>query len=188
MAPWQQWLLDFAVSYQGTEQVFFLQVAPHELALSFDYQLMQGDACLAAGTLVPEDFAEVGDYAFEGVRYSRRAIPVPNVPLGYHSLSVSCGGKTQTACYAVAPSKAYVSPALQNGERVLGIIVQLYTLTSSRNWGIGDFTDLAFLIRKSAALGVQMIGLNPCTRSWSRWRITAAPIARRIAALTTRCT
>lgn len=161
VAPWQQWLLDFAVSYQGTEQVFFLQVAPHELALSFDYQLMQGDACLAAGTLVPEDFAEVGDYAFEGVRYSRRAIPVPNVPLGYHSLSVSCGGKTQTACYAVAPSKAYVSPALQNGERVLGIIVQLYTLTSSRNWGIGDFTDLAFLIRKSAALGVQMIGLNP---------------------------
>ncbi|HRH76759.1 MAG TPA: 4-alpha-glucanotransferase [Cellvibrionaceae bacterium] len=161
VAPWQQWLLDFAVSYQGAEQVFFLQVAPHELALSFDYQLMQGDACLAAGTLVPQDFAEVGDYAFEGVRYSRRAIPVPNVPLGYHSLSVSCGGKTQTACYAVAPSKAYVSPALQNGERVLGIIVQLYTLTSSRNWGIGDFTDLAFLIRKSAALGVQMIGLNP---------------------------
>ncbi|MFO1369199.1 MAG: 4-alpha-glucanotransferase [Marinagarivorans sp.] len=161
VAPWQQWLLDFAVSYQGAEQVFFLQVAPNELALSFDYQLMQGDVCLAAGTLVPQDFAEVGDYAFEGVRYSRRAISVPNLPLGYHSLSVSCGGETQTACYAVAPSKAYVSPALQNGERVLGIIVQLYTLTSSRNWGIGDFTDLAFLIRKSAALGVQMIGLNP---------------------------
>jgi len=161
VAPWQQWLLDFSVSYQGPEQVFFLQVEPDALELEFTFALHQDGECVATGTLVPAHFAEVGDYAFEGVRYSRRAIPVPNVPLGYHSLSVSCGGKTQTACYAVAPSKAYVSPALQNGERVLGIIVQLYTLSSSRNWGIGDFTDLAFLIRKSAALGVQMIGLNP---------------------------
>lgn len=161
VAPWQQWLLDFSVSYQGPEQVFFLQVEPDALELEFTFALHQDGECVATGTLVPAHFAEVGDYAFEGVRYSRRAIPVPNLPLGYHSLSVSCGGKTQTACYAVAPSKAYVSPALQNGERVLGIIVQLYTLSSSRNWGIGDFTDLAFLIRKSAALGVQMIGLNP---------------------------
>lgn len=161
VAPWQQWLLDFSVSYQGPEQVFFLQVEPDALELEFTFALHQDGECVATGTLVPAHFAEVGDYAFEGVRYSRRAIPVPNLPLGYHSLSVSCGGKTQTACYAVAPSKAYVSPALQNGERVLGIIVQLYTLTSSRNWGVGDFTDLAFLIRKSAALGVQMIGLNP---------------------------
>lgn len=161
VAPWQQWLLDFSVCYQGPEQVFFLQVQPGELELEFDYDLRHDGVSLAAGTVVPTEFAEVGDYAFEGVRYSRRAIPLPVLPLGYHTLNVSCGGKTQSACLAVAPPKAFVSPALQKGERVVGIIVQLYTLTSSRNWGIGDFTDLAFLIRKAAALGVQMIGLNP---------------------------
>ncbi len=161
VAPWQQWLLDFSVCYQGPQQEFFLQVQPGELELEFDYDLRHNGLSLASGTVVPAHFPEVGDYAFEGVRYSRRAITLPSLPLGYHALSVSCGGKTQSACLAVAPAKAYVSPALQKGEQVVGIIVQLYTLTSSRNWGIGDFTDLALLIRKAAALGVQMIGLNP---------------------------
>ena len=88
-------------------------MAPHELALSFDYQLMVGDACLAAGTLKAGGFAEVGDYAFEGVRYSRRVIPVPNVPAGLSQLECQLRRQTQTACYAVAPSKVSIaSPAL----------------------------------------------------------------------------
>jgi 4-alpha-glucanotransferase len=161
VAPWQKWLLDFSVSYQGSEQVFFLQVLPAELGLSFDFSISHEGQVLAAGQVVPQDFPEVGDYVFEGVRYSRRAIALGALPLGYHDLTVACGSKTQTACFAVAPQKAYVSPALTEGQRVVGIIVQLYTLNSERNWGIGDFSDLALLIRKAAALGVQMIGLNP---------------------------
>jgi 4-alpha-glucanotransferase len=165
VAPWQQWLLDFSVSYQGEEngqgQVFFLQVEPSALEQSFEFEISREGEVLASGVVVPSHFPEVGDYAFEGVRYSRRAIAVPTLPLGYHSISVTCEGQSQTACYAVAPPKAYINPMLAEGKRVVGIIVQLYTLTSARNWGIGDFTDLALLIRKAADLGVQMVGLNP---------------------------
>ena len=39
--------------------------------------------------------------------------------------------------------------------------VQLYSLRSKHNWGIGDFSDLAYLIEKSAEHGADFVGINP---------------------------
>jgi 4-alpha-glucanotransferase len=41
------------------------------------------------------------------------------------------------------------------------LAVQLYGIRSARNWGIGDFTDLAGLIELAAHLGADGVGLNP---------------------------
>jgi 4-alpha-glucanotransferase len=46
-------------------------------------------------------------------------------------------------------------------KRSWGIAVQLYSIRSRRNWGHGDFTDLANLIDIAATLGAAAIGLNP---------------------------
>ena len=59
------------------------------------------------------------------------------------------------------PSRAWLPPALERRGRRWGIAVQLYGLRSARNWGIGDFTDLATLLRGAAALGAAAIGINP---------------------------
>lgn len=45
--------------------------------------------------------------------------------------------------------------------RVWAIAVQLYGLRSKRNWGLGDFTDLAALVDIAADYGAAAIGLNP---------------------------
>jgi (1->4)-alpha-D-glucan 1-alpha-D-glucosylmutase len=61
----------------------------------------------------------------------------------------------------IAPPRAFLPPTLQAGGRLWGLAVQLFAVRSARNWGIGDFTDLAELIDRAAAAGASAIGLNP---------------------------
>ena len=60
-------------------------------------------------------------------------------------------------------------PLLSAPERAFGgdfdrcwlLAVQLYGVRSARNWGMGDFTDLADLIELAHHLGADGVGLNP---------------------------
>lgn len=52
-------------------------------------------------------------------------------------------------------------PPILAEKKCWGLSIQLYTLRSSRNWGIGDFADLRGLIALAAPLGCDVIGLNP---------------------------
>jgi 4-alpha-glucanotransferase len=80
---------------------------------------------------------------------------------GYHQLSIKTGDNIETrSCLIVAPETCYQPPILGD-KKVWGISLQLYSLRSKRNWGIGDFTDLRSAIEIFAPLGVSLIGLNP---------------------------
>jgi 4-alpha-glucanotransferase len=48
-----------------------------------------------------------------------------------------------------------------DGRRLWAFSVQLYAVRSRRNWGHGDFTDLAQIIALAAARGACGVGLNP---------------------------
>jgi 4-alpha-glucanotransferase len=52
-------------------------------------------------------------------------------------------------------------PAWLDQSRAWGITCQLYALRSTRNWGMGDFEDLARLAELTAPLGADFIGINP---------------------------
>jgi len=54
----------------------------------------------------------------------------------------------------------YVPDWLRHG-RAWGIGCQVYSLRSSRNWGIGDFEDLARFSEIVAAAGGDFVGVNP---------------------------
>jgi 4-alpha-glucanotransferase len=72
-----------------------------------------------------------------------------------------------------------VTPAFQGTHalprRSWGIAVQLYGIRSHRNWGHGDFTDLAKLIDIASAVGASAIGLNPLHALFDDWAEEASP-------------
>src|SRR5262249_30823822 len=61
--------------------------------------------------------------------------------------------------------------------RMWALAVQLYGVRSLRNWGHGDFTDLAALVELAADLGAAGIGLNPLHALFDDRASDASPYA-----------
>lgn len=89
---------------------------------------------------------------------TRTLVLPPDLPLGYHRLEASAGDQAATATVIVAPDRLQLPPRLT---RAWGWMLQLYAVRSARSWGIGDFADLADLVRWSAADGAGFLLCNP---------------------------
>ncbi|MFC3393939.1 4-alpha-glucanotransferase [Brenneria rubrifaciens] len=83
------------------------------------------------------------------------------LPLGYHHLTLTQADRRWSCRIIVAPPRCYEPDAIQQGKRWWGVTVQLYTLRSQTNWGIGDFGDLRQLVEQIARRGGVYVGLNP---------------------------
>ncbi|PLV63696.1 4-alpha-glucanotransferase [Erwinia sp. B116] len=83
------------------------------------------------------------------------------IPPGYHQLTLTQAAESWTCRVIIAPKRCYEPDALLAGKKLWGACVQLYTLRSESNWGIGDFGDLTLLLRQIAARGGDFVGLNP---------------------------
>jgi 4-alpha-glucanotransferase len=112
---------------------------------------------------VPIDCQLVNVAHIEDMEFQEYLIDIPIIlPLGYHSLSlVIDDDELGSMRLIIAPSSCYKPEALLQGQKVWGISVQLYCLRSDNNWGVGDFSDLSFLVEKLAKQGAQFVGLNP---------------------------
>ncbi|OIX91034.1 4-alpha-glucanotransferase [Pantoea sp. Ae16] len=85
----------------------------------------------------------------------------PRLTQGYHQLSLRKGRQEWQSRLIIAPRRCYLPEPLAQGEKRWGALVQLYTLRSEQNWGIGDFGDLKRMLEQVAAHGGDFIGLNP---------------------------
>ena len=83
-----------------------------------------------------------------------------DIDIGYYDLRLTLKGRTYYSVMAVAPEKCYNAEVLEN-KKAWGFAIQLYAIKSRRNWGIGDFTDLAEFASIAAENGADIIGLNP---------------------------
>ncbi|QGM81166.1 4-alpha-glucanotransferase [Otariodibacter oris] len=81
------------------------------------------------------------------------------LPLGYHQLTLA--DHSAECRIIVTPETAYQPQALKQGKKLWGSILQLYTLRSENNWGIGDFGDLKQFLTRLAIKGGDFVGLNP---------------------------
>jgi 4-alpha-glucanotransferase len=75
-------------------------------------------------------------------------------------LAALAKSQAEPAIYPAPPPQP--QPAYQgDGRRRWVLAVQLYGVRSSRNWGHGDFSDLAALLEIVAKVGGSGVGLNP---------------------------
>src|SRR5215217_4357690 len=101
-----------------------------------------------------------------GRRYIRVTFTLPpELPMGYYDVKAWAQGGNATVeakfRLIVAPDRCYVPDSVEKGERLWGFALQLYSLRSQRNWGIGDFQDLASIVEWAGKLGAGVLGLNP---------------------------
>ncbi|VGM96439.1 4-alpha-glucanotransferase [uncultured Avibacterium sp.] len=95
-------------------------------------------------------------------KVKRNTIYFPqNLPLGYHDLTLAIGTKTYSCRIIIAPKRCYQPQEMVQGKKLWGSFIQLYSLKSEHNWGVGDFGDLKQFLREIAATGADFVGLNP---------------------------
>lgn len=129
--------------------------------ISWSITLESGAVQEGATAIAALNIAERGDV--DGRKFVRCNLALPrDLPMGYHRVAITLdSGLSGTARLIVAPDRCYESPVIAAGARIWGIAVQLYSLRSATNWGMGDFRDLRDLITAAAPLGCGLVGLNP---------------------------
>ncbi len=91
---------------------------------------------------------------------TKQKISLPALPVGYYQLTLSDKKQQRKIRLLVQPKTTFQSPILQQ-QKAWGINIQLYSLRSNRNWGIGDFADLIYLVQNAVQFGADFIGINP---------------------------
>jgi (1->4)-alpha-D-glucan 1-alpha-D-glucosylmutase len=134
-----------------------------DLATALSWRLIEEGGATHSGSLAPPPLGDQVQADPAGETRGEREFVLPlEPPQGYHRLLLLAGeavlGET---LLIVTPARCYSPPALDNGGRLWGFTIQLYALRSERNWGIGDFSDLAKIAEHSAASGASILGVNP---------------------------
>jgi len=120
------------------------------------------DGTTLRGEVAPAELREGEHREIHGRWFTRRLLVLPELPAGDHRLSLSMTALSfADGAIVVAPPHCYEPSVLESGGRLWGVAVQLYTLRSHTNWGIGDFDDLQAVVRSGARAGADFIGLNP---------------------------
>ncbi len=156
---WQQTLENIYVVEQG--KLHFDAVIPADQAQSFfALQIENKDTGIRSDVTFdvhPTDET----YTIGKTVYVKLLVAVTgDLPVGYYNLTFKVGDKSYKSTLAVAPRCCYENQALKDG-KIWGYALQLYSLRSERNWGVGDFTDLADFIKVCSHSGADIIGLNP---------------------------
>jgi 4-alpha-glucanotransferase len=140
-----------------------INVAARDFGTAVVWSVILEDGSRRNGATSTADCPEIWRGEVQGSWITRRRFELPvDLPPGYHELEASAaGGGSHRCLLIVSPPHCYEPAAILAGRRLWGIAVQLYTLRSRQNWGIGDFLDLQQLIRWAASCGAGFIGLNP---------------------------
>ncbi len=161
-ARWRRFLPPVAAA-RGARLGIDINITAREFGSTLTWAVRLEDGSRRDGATSTADCPEIWRGEVEGSWITRRRFDLPvDLPAGYHELEAKVAGGAANRCLLIiSPVRCYEPASIAAGRRLWGIAVQLYTLRSRDNWGIGDFNDLRALIRWAAPHGAGFIGLNP---------------------------
>jgi len=161
--PWQRWLAPVQVILEGeAEPTVLVTISEQQAGETLHWTTLSEDGVRHAGLWRPGDGMLHAERRVTGTLRRRTAFRLPYpLGLGLHRLTLEGVPAGESSLLIVAPTRAFQPEALSGGRRLWGIATQLYALSSDRNWGIGDFSDLAELARRAGRLGAALLGINP---------------------------
>lgn len=163
-APWRRLLAPVQVHTRGEEPLRIpLRLAARDLHRSGRWRLKLEEGGSREGAFRPDALPVLERTRLEGEEYLALALVLPDsVVTGYHRLEIDLDALTPAEMsLIVCPPVCYQPPAVAGDRRAWGVGVQLYGVRAARNWGMGDFTDLATLVEWAAGAGAALVGVNP---------------------------
>lgn len=125
-----------------------------------EWSILTEDSRYLEGYLRSEDIHEFGKKDSDKNIVLDVPIPIP-MKYGYHSLVVRYGSREFQKMIIYAPPHCYVNDNIFNGGKAYGLNVQLYSLRSKENMGIGDFGDVRRLAEALEGSPIRILGFNP---------------------------
>ncbi len=170
-APWRRALPPCVVTHGGRGSSVGVRLAADAPVPSLWVDLEDGGRVeLALGGEV------VDSRRVEGQDVHERPVDLPgDLPLGWHRLRIRAGAVDAESTLVVTPPYVGMPGSLAE-ERVWGWMIQLYSVRSSRSWGLGDLHDLAELARWSAREhGAGFVLINPLHAAQPVGRMEPSP-------------
>ncbi|GGD64209.1 4-alpha-glucanotransferase [Lacimicrobium alkaliphilum] len=161
---WLEPLDPVLVKRQGEQLVLALRLPIELVNDEMILRIVDEQGALADQRIVASDGVLIDATHIQDGEFQEYLIEISTtVEQGYHQLRLLADDEDEIACMRliIAPPACYKPDAIKKGDKVWGLSVQLYCLRSERNWGVGDFSDLCFLLGEAAERGAQFVGLNP---------------------------
>jgi 4-alpha-glucanotransferase len=161
-ARWREFLPPLAAA-RAARIGIDINVTARDFGSTLVWSVILEDGSRRDGATSTADCRELWRGEVQGSWITRRRFELPvDLPPGYHEFKATvAGGASHRCVLIISPPRCHQPAAILAGRRLWGIAVQLYTLRSRQNWGIGDFSDLQLLIRWAASCGAGFVGLNP---------------------------
>ena len=157
----QQWghtVPPVTVVHQGKKFQVELCLDQASMPAVMDYEILleSGETLTQSVTLT--ELETVDRLTLSQVERIKVILPLPqDLPLGYHTLNIA----SKQSSLIVAPETCFEPQGMLDGNKIWGSGIQLYSVRSERNWGMGDFTDLKTIAHHLGKGGADVIGLNP---------------------------
>ncbi|MFT5704806.1 MAG: 4-alpha-glucanotransferase [Shewanella sp.] len=170
--PWTDVLHTFQHTSENVPSVSMYLRSEHSGSIRLVINTESGESY--AATLYTKDLNILGDYRINDILYLHYQAPLKNILprdkscVGYHQVELTLAGQSTSyvGTLMISPNQAYQIDDIKQQSRTgttapWGVSVQLYSLRSDQQWGIGDFGDLKYLIAIIAEEGGDFIQLNP---------------------------